>query len=77
MIILLGAYTLMESRRLQRNLGRELEDRAVALIGILEASSRNAIASNALVEEAVAQRLLDNARFIDFFLSRGALGRRS
>ena len=70
LIILLGAYTLMESRRLQRNLGRELEDRAVALIDILEASSRNAIASNALVEEAVAQRLLDNARFIDFFLSR-------
>ncbi|HWT77544.1 MAG TPA: ATP-binding protein, partial [Candidatus Methylomirabilis sp.] len=60
----------IESRRLQRNLSRELEDRAVALIGILEASSKNAIASNALLEEAVAQRLLDNARFADFLIGR-------
>jgi signal transduction histidine kinase len=70
LIILLGAYTLIESRRLQRELSRELEERAVALIDILEASSRNAIVSNALLEEAVAQRLLDNARFIDFFVAR-------
>jgi len=70
LIVLLGAYTLIESRRLERNLRRELEDRALALIGILEASSKNAIASNALLEEAVAQRLLDNARFVDFLLAR-------
>jgi signal transduction histidine kinase len=70
LIVLLGAYTLIESRRLQRNLSRELEDRAVALIGILEASSRNAIASNALLEEAVTERLLDNARFVDFLVGR-------
>jgi len=70
LIVLLGAYTLVESRRLQRNLSRELQDRAVALIGILEASSRNAIASNALLEEAMAQRLLDNARFVDFLVGR-------
>jgi signal transduction histidine kinase len=70
LIVLLGAYTLIESRQLQRNLSRELEERAVALIGILEASSRNAIASNALLEEAVTQRLLDNARFADFLVGR-------
>lgn len=70
LIVILGAYTLIESRRLQRNLSRELEERAVALIGILEASSRNAIASNALLEEAVTQRLLDNARFVDFLIGR-------
>jgi signal transduction histidine kinase len=70
LILLLGAYTLIESRRLERDLSRELEDRAVALIDILEASSRNAITSNALLEEVVAQRLLDNARFIDFFVAR-------
>jgi signal transduction histidine kinase len=70
LIVLLGAYTLIESRRLQRNLSRELEERAVALIGILEASSRNAITSNALLEEAVTQRLLDNARFVDFLVGR-------
>ena len=70
LITLLGAYALIESRRLQQDLSRELTDRAVALIDILEASSKNAIASNALLEEAVAQRLLDNARFIDYFVAR-------
>ncbi|HSB69271.1 MAG TPA: ATP-binding protein [Candidatus Methylomirabilis sp.] len=70
LILLLAAYTLVETRRLQRNLSRELEDRGVALIGVLEASSRNAIASTALVEEMAAQRLLDNARFIDFIVGR-------
>ncbi len=70
LIVLLGLYTLVESRRLERNLRREVQERAVALIGVLEASSKNAIASNALLEEAVAQRLLDNARFIDFVVGR-------
>ncbi len=70
LIVLLGSYTLIESRRLERNLSRELEDRALALIGILEASSKNAIGSNALLEEAVSQRLLDNARFVDFLVAR-------
>ena len=67
---LLGAYSLIESRRLERSLSRELEERAVALIGVLEASSRNAIASNSLLEDLVSQRLLDNARFVDFLVTR-------
>ncbi len=70
LIVLLGGYAIMESRRLQRNLERELEERAVALIGILEAGSRNAIATQTMLEEAVAQRLLDNARFVDFMVGR-------
>ncbi len=70
LIVLLGAYSLIESRRLQRDLGRELTDRATTLIDILEAASKNAIASNALLEEAVTQRLLDNARFVDFLVAR-------
>ena len=70
LIVLLGVYSLIESRRLQRDLSRELTDRAASLINILEATSKNAIASNALLEEAVAQRLLDNARFIDFLVAR-------
>jgi signal transduction histidine kinase len=72
LIALLGIYTLIESRRLQQDLSRELTDRASALIDVLEAASKNAIASNALLEEAVAQRLLDNARFIDSFVARSA-----
>jgi signal transduction histidine kinase len=70
LIGLLGAYSLIESRRLERSLSRELEERAVALIGVLEASSRNAIAGNALLEDLVSQRLLDNARFVDFLVAR-------
>jgi signal transduction histidine kinase len=70
LILLLGGYAVMESRRLQQNLARELQERAVALIGILEAGSRNAIATQTMLEEVVAQRLLDNARFVDFIVAR-------
>jgi signal transduction histidine kinase len=70
LILLLGGYALIESRRLQQNLARELEERAVALIGILETSSRNAIATQTMLEEIVGQRLLDNARFVDFIVAR-------
>jgi signal transduction histidine kinase len=70
LILLLGGYAWMESRRLEGQLSRELEDRGAALIGMLEASSRNAIAGQALLEEVVAQRLLDNARFVDSFVAR-------
>jgi signal transduction histidine kinase len=70
LILLLGGYALMESRRVQQSLARELEARGVALIGVLEASSRNAIATQTMLEEIVAQRLLDNARFVDFIVAR-------
>jgi signal transduction histidine kinase len=70
LIVLLGGYALTESRRLQQSLARELEARGIALIGVLEASSRNAIATQTMLEEIVAQRLLDNARFVDFIVAR-------
>ncbi len=70
LIVLLGGYGLMESRRLQQSLARELEARGGALIGVLEASSRNAIATQTMLEEIVGQRLLDNARFVDFIVAR-------
>ncbi len=70
LIVLLGGYALMESRRLQQSLARELETRGIALIGVLEASSQNAIATQTMLEEIVTQRLLDNARFVDFIVAR-------
>ena len=70
LIVLLGGYALMESRRLQQSLAHELEARGIALIGVLEASSRNAVATQTMLEEVVAQRLLDNARFVDFIVAR-------
>ncbi|MFA5027678.1 MAG: ATP-binding protein [Candidatus Methylomirabilota bacterium] len=72
LILLLGGYTLLESVRLQSSLSRELEERAQALIGVLQATGKNAVTSNALLEELIAQRLLDNARFIDFLAGRGS-----
>lgn len=66
LILLLGGYAVMESQRLQKNLARELEERALTLIGVLEASSRNAVATQTMLEDLVGQRLLDNARFVDF-----------
>lgn len=70
LILLLGGYAWMESRRAQQTLARELEARGAALVGVLEASSRNAIATQTMLEEIVAQRLLDNARFADFIVAR-------
>src|SRR3972149_12072488 len=70
-LVLLAAvavYALSEARRLQRDLIREVEDKGVALAEVLEVSSRNAIQGNALLEEMIGQRLLDNARLIDQLL---------
>jgi signal transduction histidine kinase len=49
-------------------LSRQLEATGLALAEVLETSSRNAISSNALMEEMIAQRLLDNARLVDQLL---------
>jgi len=59
---------------MEQYLTQELEQRATSLAGILEASSRNAIASQAAAERILAQRLLDNARFIDFNIGRSPRG---
>ncbi|MBI3029822.1 MAG: hypothetical protein HYY64_09950 [Candidatus Rokubacteria bacterium] len=71
-LVLLAAvaiYAFTEARRLQRDLIREVADKGVALAQVLEVSSRNAIQGNALLEEMIGQRLLDNARLIDQLLS--------
>ncbi len=69
---LVGVYMFLDARRLRGELERELRERSAALLGILETSGRNAIAGNALVEELIGQRLLDNAHLIDQLL--GARG---
>jgi len=70
LIVLLGGYSWVETRRLEQNLAHELDQRAISLISLLEAGIRNAITSQAALEEVVAQRLLDNARFVDFVVGR-------
>jgi two-component system, NtrC family, sensor histidine kinase HydH len=76
-VLLLAAlaalFGLFEARRTQQELTRQLGEKGLALAGALEISSRNAILSNALMEEMITQRLLDNARMVDqVLLSRPA-----
>jgi signal transduction histidine kinase len=65
---LVTVITVSAARRTRAELSRQLEARGVALADALETSSRNAIRSNALVEEMIGQRLLDNARLLDELL---------
>lgn len=71
-LVLLAAvaiYAFWEARRLQQDLLRQVQDKGVALAEVLAVSSHNAIQGNALVEEMIGQRLLDNARLIDQLLA--------
>jgi signal transduction histidine kinase len=47
---------------------RQTEDKGTTLAKAMEASVRNAIVGNALLEDLIGQRLLDNARLIDQLL---------
>src|SRR6266511_4593347 len=71
-VILLSAITALfaasTALQTQREFSRQLEEKGLALAEALETSSRNAISSQALVEEMIGQRLLDNARLVDQLL---------
>ncbi len=69
LVALMGLYMFLDARRIQGELERELRERSTALLGILETSGRTAIAGNALVEDLIGQRLLDNAYLIDQLLA--------
>lgn len=71
-VLLLSAltalFTILMARRTQQELSRQLEENGHALADAIETSSRAAILGNALMEEMIAQRLLDNARLLDQLL---------
>src|SRR5512145_2391353 len=69
LLVLVVLHTTWAIRRTQQELVRQFQDKGLALAGTLEAVSRSAIEGNALMEEMIAQRLLDNARLIDQLLS--------
>ena len=73
LLILVSLYVLSESRRLQRELLRQTEAKGLALAEAMEASAKNAILGNSLIEKIVSQRLLDNARLIDQLLLTGPM----
>ena len=66
--LLTALYAVSVARRTQQELSRQLEGKGLALADALETSSRNAILGNQLMEEMIAQRLLDNARLVDQLL---------
>ena len=70
LIALVAAFTVTTARRTQEQLRVELERTSRALADALEAGSRTAVRGNALIEEAIAQRLFDNARLVDELLHR-------
>jgi signal transduction histidine kinase len=68
LLILASLYVLFEARRLQQELLRQTEDKGTALAKAMETSVKNAIVGNALLEDLIRQRLVDNAQLIDQLL---------
>jgi two-component system, NtrC family, sensor histidine kinase HydH len=68
LLVLASFYVFFEAQRLKQEFLRQTEDKGAALAKAMEASVRNAIVGNALLENLIEQRLLDNARLIDQLL---------
>ena len=68
LLILASLYVFFEAQRLQQELLRQTEDKGTALAKAMETSVKNAIVGNALLEDLIRQRLVDNARLIDQLL---------
>jgi signal transduction histidine kinase len=68
LLALIGVYIFSEAQRFQRELLRQTEAKGLALADAMEATIRSAIQGNALLEDLISQRLLDNARLIDRLL---------
>jgi signal transduction histidine kinase len=70
LVAVVAVYATWTARRTQAELRAQLEQKATALAEAIEVGSRNAVRANALVEQMIAERLLDNARLIDVLLAR-------
>jgi len=68
LLVLASAYVFFETQRLQQDLLRQSEDKGTALAKAMETTVKNAIVGNALLEDLIRQRLLDNAQLIDQLL---------
>jgi two-component system sensor histidine kinase HydH len=68
LLVLACLYVFFEAQRLQQEFLRQTEDKGTTLAKAMEASVKNAIVGNALLEDLIGQRLLDNARLIDQLL---------
>jgi signal transduction histidine kinase len=70
LIMGLGVFVILNEAR---SLQQVLRDQGLALAEALETSARNALLANQRLEEAIAQRLLDNARLLDRLLQHEPL----
>ena len=68
LLVLASLYVFLEAKRLQQELLRQTEEKGTALAKAMETSVKNAIVGNALLEDLIRQRLVDNARLIDQLL---------
>jgi len=68
LLVLASLYIVFEARRLQQELLRQTEDKGTALAKAMETSVKNAIVGNALLEDLIRKRLVDNAQLIDQLL---------
>ena len=68
LLVLASLYVFFEAQRLKQEFLRQTEDKGTTLAKAMEASVKNAIVGNALLEDLIGQRLLDNARLIDQLL---------
>ena len=68
LLALASLYVFFEAQRLKQEFLRQTEDKGTTLAKAMEASVKNAIVGNALLEDLIGQRLLDNARLIDQLL---------
>jgi len=68
LLVLASLYVFFEAQRLQQELLRQTEDKGTALAKAMETSVKNAIIGNALLEDLIRQRLVDNAGLIDELL---------
>ncbi len=68
LIVLVALYAGYAARRTQAELRTQMEQKGLALADAVETGSRAAIRSNALMEEMIGQRLLDNAHLVDELL---------
>jgi signal transduction histidine kinase len=67
-LIVASFYVFFEAQRLKQEFLHQTENKGAALAEAMETSVRNAIVGNALLEDLIEQRLLDNARLIDQLL---------
>jgi signal transduction histidine kinase len=68
LLAVIAAYIFSEARRLQEELLRQTEAKGAALADAMASNIRSSILGNSLLEELIAQRLIDNARLIDQLL---------